>query len=577
MEGKFFIEIGVSGPMETEAQDEGDSDDEEETRKFHRNPSSDGNDDTGSEKENSPQLHDSGIDSFLLPETGTPASEENDDDDGDQAFRPVVYSKKRRGSRGREARPDSNGSSDSNAASESVTLASELNLSDATPETNKQKKRRKRKKKPATETPTNGPSNSEWDQLDIVDEDFGKSEDRDLGKLDGPIEDIEPDVTKEGEEEMAISPEQRRKKVSLAVQLEAKESVKNKDEVFVLGKLPNGSHERSVSESYDSKSGIKSILKNARSRNFSGESSCSDAVELGSSCGGRSGSGRSRNQSTASLTDVTQSMESLSITSMLTSDSCCDEGQEDKCGNSPHFASSWSASGTRKSVHFSAVIDRKRFRSGAPPVNVGKGRRCSTGKANVNQREHHGKKRHMSEGDAGSGTALSPKDLKSGGDEAVKVGDASDVRGDSPNESMFASFDDLFEMEELNEEDVEDFGKKDAMINGSGSLLVNVPEEVEDQEVTSENKNRSETKPKKGKKNKKRGKGKGSNPEVTPDIEYDEIPEGWSIVGCGKLGWKKAGSKNSSDLSLSSDVDDGHSIYAKEGASDFGAISITNG
>lgn len=619
MEGKFFIETGqfTNGgasveshdhQMDTKAQDsEGDSDDdEEETRKFRRHShSTDGTDcDTGSEKENSPQPpNDSGIDSFLLLETGTPASEDNDDDEGDQAFRPVVFSKMRRGSRGREARrPESNGSSDSKAASETVNLASERNKSDdAAPETNKQKKRRKRnKKRAAEETPTDRPSTDDWDQLDLLEDDFRKVED--LGKIED-LGEVEEDIEQDGEDVgrgpkplKASSPEKSKKIKSetdsdITEKKEPPVNPKDKGDFFVAGKLPNGSHNRSESESTDSKAGIKSILKNSRSRTFSGESSCSDAVELGSSCGGRSGGYRSRNQSTTSLTDVTQSMESLSITSMLTSDSCCEDGHDDKCDNSQYCASSWSAGGTRKSVHFSAVIDRKRFRSGAPPVNIGKGRRCSTGKANANQSEH-GKKRHMSEGDAG--TAHSREDgtrIFDRGGSGMKNVEAGDGRADSPNDLLSASSDDLFEMEELNEENGGNCcGKGSFKLNVVSPLLVGVPEEVEDQEVASESESRrvkseseseseSRTKTKKGKKSKsKKGKGKGPNSsELPPSSDFDEVQEGWSIVGSAKLGWKKGGSKNSSDLSLSSDVDDGHSIYATEGVSEFGAISITNG
>jgi len=579
MEGRFFIEIGqfTNGAsaqsrdgMESNGQDvEGDSDDEEETRENNcKEPPDVGTDDDDVENESAPQhllLHDSGIDSFLLLETGTPASEENEDE-GDEAFRPVVYSKRRRGSRGREVRSESEPVGEAaKTSSQLVKSDADGSENDAALETNKQRKRKKkRNKKRAADALTDGLS-TDWDQLDLIDDDFGVSgtaeetTKKDLSSLSEAIAETTDVKSAENSSKSALQSTE-------SGGFPVKKNVK--DDVFVVGKISNGFHQRSFSESYESKAGIKSILKN-RSRTFSGESSCSETAEWASSCGGKSNGCRSRDQSTTSLTDVTQSMESLSITSVFTSDSCCEEGHED----ARYCASSWSAGGTRKSVHFSSVIDRKRFRSGAPPSNVGKGRRNSGGKVNGCQNQaEHGKKRHMSEGDAA--TMMLPEDgvqacdFSRGGNGAKAQGTRGG-RGDSPtSDVMSASSDELFEMEELDEAEQ---GKT------YGSPLGNVPEEVEDQKIILENGNHCGTKSKRSKKNKsKKGKGKASKPEMVAS-EFHEEKEGWSIVGGSKLGWKKSGPGNSSDLSLFSDVDDGHSISATEGCSDFGAISITNG
>jgi len=606
MEGKFFIEMGQltngcpssssswethkasNGAAHVKSQDdeEGDSDDEEETRSATTHLFTDG-DETNSEKENSQRHRDSGIDSLVFLETGTP--EDDNDDDDDQAFRPVVYSKRRRGSRGAEKSQSSPWSPNAPLTSSTPTSGPGRNNNKSDPdgseteataaETAKQKKKRKRKnKKRAASNSVDEHCADDWDQLDLVDDDAIE-----VRKIDASAKETSPVVNG-----MANSEKPTHAAASKDVAESPSKDV-DKDDVFEErpsnGSFRNnGSQSGSFSESYDNKTGIKSILKN-RSRTFSGESSCSEICEVASSTSGKRGSslnGSCRKHST-SLTSVTQSLESLSIGSMLTSDSCCEDGLEDRCDHPQQYCASWSSGTARKSVHFSAVIDRKRFRSGAPPQNVGKGRRNSGG-SKPNQREH-GKKRHLSEGDAvsmgGQGDGLRQFDHA-----AVLNSKDTDGREESPSGDLVSnSSDDMFQMEELDQVEEEAQVKSMEVTGPRFQSLLGVPEEKEDveeeggiMEVALENGvgNRCEGKAsKKGKKNKsKKNKGKSAGRSEFDSGDYeDQDVDGWSIVGNNKLGKKKNGSKNSSDLSLS-DAEDGHSVYVTDGASDFGAISI---
>lgn len=460
--------------------------------------------------------------------------------------------------------------------------------------TKQRKKKKKKNKKRAATVSVEEQSADDWDKLDLVDDEYESGKDAALTDADvknGNSKGCKDEADHTKDRQLPRK-EVVDKKLGAARNGGASDSAE-KDEVFESERASNGGSIRSsLSESFDNKSGIKSILKH-RLRTFSGESTCSEAWEnLPSSNEMKRGGSFNGRKHSASLTSVTQSLESLSITSMLASDSCCEDGGG---GDNPRFqyGDSWSSGGVRKSVHFSAVIDRKRFRSGAPPQNVGKGRRNSGG-GKPNASQNHGKKRHLSEGDAVTSTTtrldIASDNAKCGG----VLFDVSEVdRAESPNgDQVSVSSDDLFHMEELDEE--EEAAKPNEISAGVGlrSLMAASEGMMGNQEAENSH-NKSGTPDddadacrngakgsKKGKKNRgKKGKAKSSGLTFSAAcvVDLDE-DDGWSVVGENKLGRKKGGpSSNSSDLSLS-DVDDGHSIYLTDhGASEYGAISITNG
>jgi len=337
-----------------------------------------------------------------------------------------------------------------------------------------------------------------------------------------------------------------------------------------------------------SENGIKGILKH-RSRTLSGESSCSDIFETkqrsGSSDGGGEKSSRINGSITPSLTSVTQSLESLSLASVPNSD--C-EGLE-----SPSLGcwGSWGFSVPRKSVHFSSVVDRKRFRAGAPPQNVGKARRNSGGQAVKTRQKGQfendmAKKRHLSEGDAGQGdnrpfyrgeAGQGDNQLLSHGDIA-KNEDISSINdtnssGDCGLMKDFGSSEDMFEMEIEDGEDEVYFGdgecvetvqtnfgpvvSADSGIGEDGCELVSKKyptlsgSDVRDDQVKSNQDQAILTVQKKSKNKNRRLKNKGGHNDRKSlhmewkhldtnqfDDEFDEDQSDWHTVANQKLGKK---------------------------------------